>query len=96
MTWRKRRPSRRGPRDAGSVLGLLQGDPAATLEEWRQERVSESGIDAAKVEALIEERANARLAKNFARADEVRAELTAAGIDLKDSPGGPTTWTARR
>jgi cysteinyl-tRNA synthetase len=82
--------------DAGSVLGLLQGDPAATLEEWRQERVSESGIDAAKIEALIEERANARLEKNFARADEVRAELTAAGIELKDSPGGPTTWTARR
>ncbi|MFP6662789.1 MAG: cysteine--tRNA ligase [Deltaproteobacteria bacterium] len=82
--------------DAGSVLGLLQGDPAATLAEWRQERVSESGLDAAQIEALIEQRADARLEKNFARADEIRAELTAAGIELKDSPGGPTTWTARR
>lgn len=82
--------------DAGSVLGLLQDDPVAVLEQRRQDRASESGMDAARVETLIRERAEARTTKDFARADEIRDELAASGIELKDSPGGPTTWTVRR
>ena len=81
---------------AGSVLGVLQGDPAQTLEQWRQGRAEASGVDADRIEALIAERAEARASRDFARADEIRDELAEAGIDLKDSPDGPTTWTARR
>ena len=47
---------------------------------------------AAKVEALIAERAAAKAEKNWPRADEIRAELTAMGVVLKDSKEG-TTWT---
>ncbi len=47
---------------------------------------------AAKIEALIEERAEAKKAKNYARADEIRAELSAMGVTLKDTPAG-TTYT---
>ena len=46
----------------------------------------------AEVEALIEERNQARKAKNFARADEIRDTLAAKGILLKDTREG-VKWT---
>lgn len=42
----------------------------------------------ADIEALIQERQEARKAKNFARADEIREELLAKGIILKDTREG--------
>ncbi|MDO4965986.1 MAG: cysteine--tRNA ligase [Lachnospiraceae bacterium] len=42
----------------------------------------------ADIEALIEERQQARKDKNFARADEIRDELLAKGIVLKDTREG--------
>ena len=46
----------------------------------------------ADVEALIQERQDARNAKNFARADEIRDQLAAQGIILKDTREG-VKWT---
>ncbi|MCC8142369.1 MAG: cysteine--tRNA ligase [Lachnospiraceae bacterium] len=45
----------------------------------------------ADIEALIAERQAARKEKNFARADEIRDELAAKGIQLKDTREG-VTW----
>ncbi len=53
------------------------------LEVDKQEEILDSDI-----EALIEERQAARKAKNFARADEIRDELTARGIVLEDTREG--------
>ncbi len=47
---------------------------------------------AAYVEAMIEERKAAKKEKNFARADEIRDELAAKGIILKDTREG-TVWS---
>ena len=41
-----------------------------------------------EIEALIEERQQARKSKNFARADEIRDTLKAQGIVLEDTPQG--------
>ena len=43
------------------------------------------------IQALIEERLEARKAKNFARSDEIRDLLKEQGIVLEDTPQG-TRW----
>jgi len=48
-------------------------------------------IDRAAVEARIADRTAARVAKDFQRADEIRAELRGTGVELMDTPAG-TTW----
>ena len=47
----------------------------------------------ASIRAMIEQRAAAKRAKDFAEADRIRGELLAQGILLKDSAAG-TTWEA--
>jgi cysteinyl-tRNA synthetase len=47
------------------------------------------------IQKLIEERASARQAKNFRRADELRAELEARGYEVKDGKGGAATYRQR-
>ena len=54
--------------------------------------VKEEEMLAEDIEALIAERQAARKAKNFARADEIRDELLAKGIILKDTREG-VKWT---
>jgi len=68
-------------RTAGRLLGILQHDPAV----WFQG----DGDDA--IDALIDERNAARANKDFARADEIRDQLSAQGIVLEDGAGG-STW----
>jgi cysteinyl-tRNA synthetase len=94
----------------GGVLGILQGEPKAFLQ-WRAPVtvVAQSGVDADTLSAkatlgplsdeainmLITERASAKAAKDFARADQIRKDLLAQGIVLKDAPTG-TTWEAQK
>lgn len=74
-------------KSAANLMGFLTVDPA----EWFHHGAQESDSDAAWVEGLLTERADAKRAKNFARADEIRALLTDKGIVIEDTPQG-ATW----
>jgi len=50
-------------------------------------QAEEANLDA-EIQALVDERTAARAAKNWARADEIRDQLTAMGIVLEDTPQG--------
>ena len=68
----------------GGCLGLLQGNPKEFLQAGAK-------LDDAAIAVLITQRAEAKAAKNFALADQIRKDLLVKGIVLKDSPSG-TTW----
>ena len=86
----------------GQSLGLLQLSPdnwfrppiVASLSETLVARMNVSAsvtCGDARLNELIEERKQARVCRNFARADAIRAELAAQGITLEDNSTG-TTW----
>jgi len=71
----------------------MQANAEEFFSRTRERRLRVRGLDAALIERKVAERAAARLAKDFARADAIRAELAAMGVELQDVPGGgATTW----
>jgi cysteinyl-tRNA synthetase len=81
----------RDARAIGATLGIMRRPPAEFLLARRDRLCVRRKIDRAAVEARIAERAAARTGKDFKRADEIRAELKASGVELMDTPTG-TTW----
>ncbi len=71
---------------AGQLLGLFKSNPDAW---FGLDSVSDE--ECAQIDRLLTERAEARKAKDFARADAIRDELTAKGVQAEDGPEG-TTW----
>ncbi len=74
-----------------SIFGVAEGAPAAYFESAKTRLAKVRGIDPARVDSLVSARVAARGEKNFARADELRAELTGLGIEVRDGAQG-STW----
>ena len=66
-----------------NTFGLLQAVPTAFLQA--------GALDTDSIAKRIEERVQARLNRDFLKADAIRKELLAEGIELEDGPEG-TTW----
>lgn len=73
------------------VLGFGHQPPAEALQRIRATHARRNDIDIDRVEALIRERIEARKAKDYARADALRDEAAALGVEIMDTPQG-STW----
>src|SRR2546428_372670 len=78
-------------RALSGVLGLASRAPLEAVRQRRQIAAGRKGIDPKWVEERIGARIAARKAKDFVRADAIRAEVAARGVELRDGPGG-TEW----
>jgi cysteinyl-tRNA synthetase len=74
-------------RGLGNILGLLELDPQAYLKG----EAGEGDLADANVDALVVQRQQAKLDRNFALSDQIRDQLKVAGIVLEDSKEG-TVW----
>ena len=85
-------------RALAGVLGILQQDPAEYLRSYsRYTRLggtqdSAEALSEEAIEDLIQQRTEAKSARDFALADQIRDQLKEAGIELEDKPGGLTQW----
>jgi cysteinyl-tRNA synthetase len=70
---------------SGALTGFLTADPEAWFHGGADPALS------ARVDALIAERAKARDARDWARADAIRDELALMSVEVMDSAGG-ASW----
>jgi len=73
---------------AAALLGVLQADPAG----WLEGEVSDALRS--EVEALLEQRAAARAAKDWPEADRIRDRLNELNVIVMDGPQG-ATWRVK-
>ena len=71
----------------GNIIGLLEVDAA----EFLQSSISEDGLTDDEIQQKIAQRQQAKSDKDWKLADQMRDELTDAGIILEDSAEG-TRW----
>jgi cysteinyl-tRNA synthetase len=72
-------------------LGLMIASSEEYAARSKARRLKVRGLEAAAIDAKVKERVDARVAKDFARADAIRAELTAMGVEVLDTAGA-TSW----
>ena len=77
---------------SANLIGLLQ----QTQSERQAVALSEAKVDAARINAIIAERAQARAARNWAESDRLRDHLAELGVAIKDNKDGATTWELKR
>jgi cysteinyl-tRNA synthetase len=79
---------------ADALLGLRLSELKPAEVDQRRTADDLAPEEREEIERLIAERTQARMEKNWPRADEIRAELDALGVQVTDTPTGPT-WQLR-
>jgi len=89
-------------RALGTRLGVLAREPEAFLQKPIPQAASgtgaqeREGLSDTEIEGLIDARAAARVARNFAESDRIRDLLQARGIAIEDRAGQRSTWRRGR
>ena len=78
-------------RKACVPLGLMQTPFAEFAARTKARRLGLRGLQAERIDQMLEERGTARASKDFARADAIRKQLTELGIEVLDGTGD-SSW----
>jgi len=78
-----------------SLLGLMRASASDYQARTRARRLKLRGLSEEAVAARVDARVAARLAKDFAESDRIRAELAAVGISLRDG-SDVTEWSVEQ
>lgn len=81
-------PALQGLKEFSRALGLLTSDTQSFQEDVKEKRLRVMGLNRNQIEALLEERNQARKEKNWSRSDQIRDELEAQDIVVMDTPQG--------
>lgn len=76
-------------READEVLAVGLADLSPADLDLRP---ADAAISEDAVQDLLNERNQARAARDFARSDQIRDELAKAGVTVEDQPGGTSRW----
>lgn len=79
----------------GALFSLFQQDPQQFLMELDDRLLVKKNLKRAEVDRLVMERQKVREEKDFKRADELRTELSALGIQVADTPQG-SFWEVQK
>lgn len=77
--------------EIGQILGLFQMSPAIYFARQKKRFLESRGLKEEEISSLIAQRDKARQSRNWALADQLRAQAAQWGIILEDGPTG-TTW----
>jgi len=77
--------------ESGEILGLFRQAPIEFFTGQRKRYLQAKGLQEKEIQDLVTQREAARKAKDWARADEIRAQAASLGIVLEDGPAG-TNW----
>ncbi len=73
------------------ILGIITKSPEAYFAEKKSLGLEQKSIDPEIIEKMIKDRADARKAKDWSRADQIRKQLEDMNIIIEDRPEG-TLW----
>jgi cysteinyl-tRNA synthetase len=83
---------KRSLKASGVLMGLLDH----TEEEYLKGHPRRMTFDEFKIKNLLDTRAHARKARDFAQADTIRTELADMGVEIEDHKDGTTSWKIKR